>query len=88
MNKKVLISEAGKIVKNINRLKKKQIKKSILYFGDKVKITIIPEDIKSEIFRILKCCLLCKNIYEKKFFIKIIINKLKFEIPHTASRIY
>ncbi len=88
MNRKILITEANKIVKNINRFNKKEIKKSILFFGDKVEISVIPQDIKTEILRILKYCLKCKNNPERKFYIKIIVKKLKFEVPHTVGRIH
>ncbi len=88
MNKKILIIEANKILKNINKLSRKQIKLNILFFGDKLKITVIPDSVKSEIFKILKYCLNCKSTNERKFFINIVIKKLKFEIPHRAGRVY
>ena len=86
MNRRILITEANKIGKNINKYKKKEIKKSILFFGDKIEISVIPQGIKTEILKILKYCLKCRNNPERKFCIKIIVKKLKYEVPHTVGR--
>ncbi len=88
MNRKFLIKELNKILKSFGKVSRKQNKKLILHFGDKLKVTVLEENIKSEIFRILKHSYKLKKAGERKFLIKVVRNILAFKCKHRVGRIY
>jgi len=88
MNRKFLIKELVKILKSFGKVSRKQNKEAILHFGDKLKVTVLEEEIKSEIFRILKQCLKVKKSGERKYLVKVVLNILKFDCKHRIGRIY